>query len=62
METKNTMDQAIANLEAASISLERLANEPAHYNIEFSGYLEILSWELNCQVSRLTADKYMLGA
>jgi hypothetical protein len=43
----NAIHEAINNLDLMSITLEKVANKPEHYNSEYGGYLEVISWELH---------------
>ncbi len=47
------LEEAIANMSLTSKALEKVCNDPKHYNSYFAQVLERMSWELHKQASDL---------
>lgn len=58
---ENTIETAINNLEMMSDALEKAANNPKHYNTDFSYYLEQLSWEMHKNARELKERKELFS-
>lgn len=51
--------EAINNLELMSQTLERVANEPKHYNTDWAYYLEQMSWQMHKHANELRDLEYL---
>ncbi len=57
----NEISNAIQNLEVMSQTLERLSNDPKHFNSYYANHLEQLSWELFKTAKELVQINYAFG-
>ncbi len=57
----NEISNAIQNLETMSKALEKLSNDPKHYNSYYANHLEQLSWDLFKMGKELVQINYAFG-
>ncbi len=55
------INEAISNLEVMSQTLEKLSNDPKHYNSYYANYLEQASWEMFKMSKELVQINYAFG-
>lgn len=58
---KETIQQAVNNMELLSSAFEKAACDPKHYNTEFAYYLEQMSWNLYKDAQELKLRSDVLG-
>ena len=61
MQSLNTIECAINNLELLSSVLEKCANTQALYNSDFGYYLEQMSWEMHRMASETKKRKILFA-
>jgi len=57
----NEIKEAINNLEVMSKALEKLSNDPKHYNSYYANYLEQSAWEMFKMSKELIQINYAFG-
>lgn len=61
MNQVHNVSEAIKNLEATSLALEKFANKQNTYNSDYAHYLEHLSWEMSKHANELKEINFIYG-